>query len=379
MAMWKILIFEFLSSQDNVLHSFTEKNQHIMARNSDWKNDEKLQRELTSYVAQNLKKVEILDYMKRDFGEYEWSLSTLARRLRAFEINYINYDTDLDTVKNAFQTEVNGPGKLLGYRAMNLKLRTEHGIQVPRHLVYNIMMDMDPEGLEERNVQKKGRKKRRPFTSEGPLWLVSLDGHDKLCGYQNWTFPLGVYGCLDTFSRKILFLFVCFSNSDPNVIGKRYMKYLVETNILPRYLRLDKGTETGKMCTIHAYLVDKLGLFDDPVDSVVYGPSTSNKIERWWTRLEQYFKSQLTTLLNSREYDPHNDQHRQILAYVILSLYNGTHTEYALKTNWNCRLAFLTTCFHSRKTTEALAKGQKFPPSTLTRSQIYQVLLWTQI
>ena len=43
------------------------------------------------------------------------------------------------------------------------------------------------------------------------------------------------------------------------------MKYLVETNILPRYLRLDKGTETGKMCTIHAYLVDKLGLFDDPV------------------------------------------------------------------------------------------------------------------
>ena len=71
MAMWKILIFEFLSSQDNVLHSFTEKNQHIMARNSDWKNDEKLQRELTSYIAQNLKRVEILDYMKRGFGEYE--------------------------------------------------------------------------------------------------------------------------------------------------------------------------------------------------------------------------------------------------------------------------------------------------------------------
>ena len=89
------------------------------------------------------------------------SLSTVARRLRAFEINYINYDTDLDTVKNAFQTEVNGPGKLLGYRAMNLKLRTEHGIQVPRHLVYNIMMDMDPEGLEERKKEKKAFYTRR--------------------------------------------------------------------------------------------------------------------------------------------------------------------------------------------------------------------------
>ena len=308
-----------------------------MARNSDWKNDEKLQRELTSYVAQNLKRVEILDYMKRDFGEYEWSLSTLARRLRAFEISYINYDTDLDTVKNAFQTEVNGPGKLLGYRAMNLKLRTEHGIQVPRHLVYNVMKDIDPEGLEERNVKRKGRKKKRPFTSEGPLWLVSLDGHDKLCGYQNWTFPLGVYGCLDTFSRKILFLFVCFSNSDPNVIGKRYMKYLVETDMLPRYLRLDKGIETGKMCTIHAYLVDKLGLFADPIDSVVYGPSTSNKIERWWRdlhhRLEQYFKSQLTTLLNSREYDPRNDQHRQILAYVYIPIVQRECDSFV--TQWN--------------------------------------------
>ena len=28
----------------------------------------------------------------------------------------------------------------------------------------------------------------------------------------------------------------------------------------------------------------------------------------------------MTTLLNSREYDPHNDQHRQILAYVYLPI-----------------------------------------------------------
>ena len=90
------------------------------------------------------------------------------------------------------QKELAGPGKLLGYRALNLKLRTEHGVQVPRHLVASMQAHLDPDGVEERNKQKKTKKAKVPFTSEGPLWVVSLDGHDKLCGYQNWTFPLGV-------------------------------------------------------------------------------------------------------------------------------------------------------------------------------------------
>ena len=59
-----------------------------------------------------------------------------------------------------------------------------------------------------------------------------------------------------------MFLFLCYSNSDPDVIGKRYLQYLVKTGILPRHLRIDKGTETVKMCTIHTYLASKLDCFD---------------------------------------------------------------------------------------------------------------------
>ena len=33
---------------------------------------------------------------------------------------------------------------------------------------------------------------------QGPNWVHSLDGHDKLMGYQNSTFPLAIYGCLDS-------------------------------------------------------------------------------------------------------------------------------------------------------------------------------------
>ena len=64
-------------------------------------------------------------------------------------------------------------------------------------------------------------------------------------------------------------------------------------NLPPRFLRMDKGTEAGKMATIHSYLMSQYDFFEDPTDSVCYGPSTTNKIERWWRdlheRLEKYF------------------------------------------------------------------------------------------
>lgn len=182
-------------------------------QNSEWKDDQNLKADLDKYVRENLKKSEILDFLKRDYPGYCWSSATLSRRLGYFDIKYINYDTPLEAVTEAVSKELDGPGKCLGYRALNLKLRTEHNIKVPRHLVYNVLTDVDPEGLQARAVDKKVKKKKVPFISAGPLWLASLDGHDKLCGYQNWTFPLSIYGCLDTFSRKILFLFVSHSNS----------------------------------------------------------------------------------------------------------------------------------------------------------------------
>ena len=256
------------------------------------------------------------------FPHYNWSLATLDRRLRHFGIHYIYYDTPLAVGSDTVQKELEGPGRLQGYRALNQKLRTEHNVQVPRHLVYNMIAELDPEGLEARSLQRRKKKLKGQFTSEGPLWVASLDGHDKLCGFQNSTFPLGVYGCIDTFSRKILFLFVCHSNSNPLIVGKMYLRYLFETELLSRNLRVDRGTETGKMATIHVYLLNKHEVMNDPTDAIIYGPSTSNKIGRWWRelheRLEKFFKEQLTMLLRGREYDPHSALDRQLLAYVFI-------------------------------------------------------------
>ena len=128
-----------------------------------------------------MKRKEILDYMKRD-------MPTLARRLRDFEIKYINYDTTLGVVEETVREELSGPGKLLGYKTLNQKLITEHTICVPRHLAYNVQKQLDPEGMEERKVGNKQKKAKIPFECDGPLSLVLLNGHDKFVGTRTGLF-----------------------------------------------------------------------------------------------------------------------------------------------------------------------------------------------
>ena len=110
-----------------------------------------------------MRRREVLDFVRRDYPQYSWSLPTLDRHLRHFNIRYINYETPVDVVEHAVQKALDGPGRLLGYRAINQKLRTEHDMKVPRHLTYDVMAELDPVGLEARNLQKKEKKNKRPF------------------------------------------------------------------------------------------------------------------------------------------------------------------------------------------------------------------------
>ena len=58
---------------------------------------------------------------------------------------------------------------------------------------------------------------------------MSLDGHDKLCGYQKSMFPLCIYGGLDTYSGWMNFLHVWTSNKNSKVIARFYFEYLFKS------------------------------------------------------------------------------------------------------------------------------------------------------
>ncbi|XP_028414879.1 uncharacterized protein LOC114537959 [Dendronephthya gigantea] len=147
---------------------------------------------------------------------------------------------------------------------------------------------------------------------------MSLDGHDKLCGYQKSMFPLCIYGGQDAFSSRVNFLRVWTTNNDPQVIGRFYFDYLYEHRVLPKIIRIDKGTETGVMATIHCFLHDRIGDLENPVDS----PSTQNRIERWWRelhhRMEKFFKEQLRGLVENGDYDSSSITDRYMLSFVYI-------------------------------------------------------------
>ena len=179
--------------------------------------------------------------LKRDFPMYAWSIRSLDRRLRCFEIYYNNPEVSVEEVKDAVKKELEGAGKLLEYRAMLKKVRQEYNLHVTRDAVYNVMYDLDPEGLEARDgIRAKKRRKKGNFSSKGPNFVHSLDGHDKMMGYQNSTFPLAVYGCIDTASRKIMWLRIWTRNSNPKLVGRWYQQHLLETRTISRMIRLEK-------------------------------------------------------------------------------------------------------------------------------------------
>ena len=147
-------------------------------RNPDWQEDAELKQDLKQYILQNLSRREILDFVSRDYAQYAWSLGTLSRRLAYFDIKYIEYNTDLKEVEAALQSELQGPGQLLGYRSMQRKIREQHQLAVPRNLVYDLMTELDPDGLERRGSVGKRKHKRGAagtFTSMVSVFCITAD------------------------------------------------------------------------------------------------------------------------------------------------------------------------------------------------------------
>ena len=81
---------------------------------------------------------------------YAWSLRRLCHWLQFFGIKYINYEVDIAQVKRTVKKELQGPGKLLGYRAMQQEVQELHRLNVPCDLVNAVMGKADPGGVEVR-------------------------------------------------------------------------------------------------------------------------------------------------------------------------------------------------------------------------------------
>lgn len=101
------------------------------------------------------------------------------------------------------------------------------------------------------------------------------------------------FGCIDSYSCKVLWLVCGASNNDPGVIAQNYLHCVSECAIIPMQLRTDcgteNGTENGTMAAIHCALRSSHTDGFAGAASHVYGSSTTNqRIKSWWS----YFRKQ---------------------------------------------------------------------------------------
>ena len=118
----------------------------------------------------------------------------------------------------------------------------------------------------------------------GPNYAWHCDGYDKL---KPFGFP--IHGCIDGWSRKVLWLYVTRSNNQPNNIAAYFLDAVDEPNGCPVDLVRDLGTENGIMAAAQAF-------FRNDENSQRYVASPRNKrIEYWWA---QYSRSSAAWWIN---------------------------------------------------------------------------------
>lgn len=209
------------------------------------------------------------------------SLRSLKSKLKKLSLFRQRHYTPPHLVRAAIEEELKGPGQHYGYRLMWQTLRQKYCMTVRRDDVMALMAELDPSG-----VQLRARRRfiRRVYSSCGPNYVWHADGYDKLKPY-----GLAISGCIDGYSRKVLWLVCQASNKDPGVIAQNYVQCVSEFGKIPMRLRTDCGTENGTMVAMHCTL--RSSHTDDfaGAASHMYGSSTANqRIESWWS----YFRKQ---------------------------------------------------------------------------------------
>ncbi|XP_026119239.1 uncharacterized protein LOC113098401 [Carassius auratus] len=268
----------------------------------------------------------------RDFLESKhgivMSLKTLKRRLKRLNLSRRANYTPLETVNAAITTELNGSGQLLGYRAMWQTLRQKHSLTVKRDNVMQALRLLNPTGV---SLRHRRRFVRRSYCAAGPNQVWHVDGYDKLK-----PFGIAISGCIDGYSRRVMWLSSGSTNNDPAVIAQHYLQ-CVSSYGLPARLRTDCGTENGDMAAIHCSLrEDHTDEFAGSV-SHMYGTSTANqRIESWWS----FFRKQRTQFwmdlfsdLRERHYFNGTHEHKCLVRYVFLGIFQKELDEH--RELWN--------------------------------------------
>ena len=165
---------------------------------------------------------------------------TLRRQLKLLGLNKRNRQYNME-VRNAL---ISLRESSRGYRAMCHHLLMK-SIHIARTIVENLMRGIDPEGVEGR---KTHRLRRRILENNDQNDVLHCHGYVKL---EPSGFP--IHSCIDSWSRKINWLYTTRSNNLPQNFGIYYLEAVREIGGCPYKLVTDFGTENGLLAGMHCF------------------------------------------------------------------------------------------------------------------------------
>ncbi len=195
---------------------------------------------------------------------------TIYRRIQEYNLYHLTEfsnlsDEEIDQILESYITRhgrTTGQVLIIGY------LRSQ-GIHLPRRRVRESIARVDPANAALRwGAAVYRRSYQVPWANS--LW--HLDGHHSLI---RWS--LVVHGCIDGFSRMIIFLHCSSNNLSTTVLNLFLDAIENDGGLWPSRIRVDHGVENVLVCDA---MVETRG---EGRASFIAGPSTHNqRIERLW-------------------------------------------------------------------------------------------------
>lgn len=266
---------------------------------------------INDYFTLGLNHNEILMYLEMK-DEIRISKRTLKRRLKRMHLYRRKHYTPIEHLLTFLSDELAKSGKMHGYKWMHLKC-LQAGLTVQQESVRLALKMLDHEGV---CLRRRNRLRRRQYFNKGPNYLWHVDSYDKLKPY-----GICINGCIDGFSRHIMWLKASYTNNDPSVIAGYFMEVVSHLGGCPKMLRADMGTENRYMEQIQSYFSQQNN-FEQII--FIYGKSTANqRIEAWWSILRkhsaQFWMNLFQTIKDNGHYNG-SFLDRSLIQFVFMDL-----------------------------------------------------------
>lgn len=199
------------------------EQQHILERNQ----------LIRTYFLLGLNHSEIISCLEKN-DRIGISIKQLRKVLHHLGLFRRRSFSGIETLVRFLERQLAVSGQLHGYRWMHLKC-LQNGFVVTQETVRELLLILDPDGV---STRRRRRLQRRRYFNKGPNYLWHTDCYDKLK-----PFGICITGCIDGYSRYILWLKAGSNTNDPAIIAYHFLNAVSMLNGCPQTLRTDLGTE----------------------------------------------------------------------------------------------------------------------------------------